>query len=428
MDVASAIESELGAGCLVDGPGALKVDGRTPVTAAPAGVEEMAELVRLAAARGWVLVPAGHGTWLDVGNQAKAVDVVASTRRLTTPLSPRPEDLLATVGAGIGLDDLNDTLAQAHQWWPLDPLGRGTLGASIATASAGPLATGYGTPRDLVLGLSVLGSDGRLIRAGGRVVKNVAGYDMTRLFTGSWGTLGIVVEVHLRLHPLPAADRTLGLAGPEASALADLARSLGLDGKLMPAAVELVSPPVAALLGDMDSGWLLALRWLGGARAVEDAAGAVAGAAGELGLRPVELDSVWQDYRVIEERLQPAVTLRLDAPPRALTELADAVVEFADVESLPLAVAPITGRLWAFLPEPVYRKTGLAAWITRLERLRMTAAAAGGYVRIESAPLELRSRVNVWGNAGATLPLQRTLKSKFDPEGIFNRGRVVGGM
>ncbi len=208
-EVAAAIESAMGPRLLYDRPGTFIVDGKpAEVVAEPDSLEELAELMQLAGKSGWAVVPVGHGTWLDVGNPHRQVDLLVSTRRLSGVLEHEPDDLVATVLPGTSLKDLAARLGKAGQWWPLDPLGDGTVGATIATGSAGPLASLYGTPRDLVLGLTVVRPDGRVVKAGGRVVKNVAGYDMVKLFTGSWGTLGIIAKAHLRLHALPQADRS----------------------------------------------------------------------------------------------------------------------------------------------------------------------------------------------------------------------------
>jgi glycolate oxidase subunit GlcD len=217
-DVASAIRSTIGSGVLLSDADQFVIDSRPAgVAAAPRSLEELSALMQLAYSLGWAVVPAGGGAWLGVGKPLSRTDLVISTKRLNKIVEHQPDDLLATAQAGVTLKDLDSSLRGAGQWWALDPLGDGTLGAAIATASSGPLAAAYGAPRDLVLGLTVVRADGRVVKAGGRVVKNVAGYDMVKLFTGSWGTLGIIAEAHLRLHAVPQADRTLAIiaGGPD---------------------------------------------------------------------------------------------------------------------------------------------------------------------------------------------------------------------
>src|SRR5207247_2074887 len=136
-----------------------------------------------------------------------------STRDLAGITEYVPGDLTLTARAGTTLEDIRLATAAHDQWLALDPYGgdEGTLGATIATASAGPLSTSFGTPRDLMLGLEFVTGEGVVVRGGGRVVKNVAGFDLTRLLTGSWGTLGVITEVTLRLHARPEAEESIAV-------------------------------------------------------------------------------------------------------------------------------------------------------------------------------------------------------------------------
>lgn len=165
------------------------------------------ELVREAVGRRAAVRIVGAGTWLDAGAPVQASEII-STAALSGIVEYVPGDLTLTAGAGTPLATIVDATRAESQWLALDPLGgdRGTLGATLATASFGPLASGFGTPRDLALGIEYVTGRGELARAGGRVVKNVAGFDMTRLMTGAWGTLGIITEVTVRLHARPERD------------------------------------------------------------------------------------------------------------------------------------------------------------------------------------------------------------------------------
>ena len=160
----------------------------------------------------------GRGTWLDAGRPVRAENTLPLNEDRGV-VSYVPGDLTLTVRAGTTLAEIADVTAQRDQWLPLDPYGwsDGTIGATLATASAGPLASSFGLPRDLLLGLEFVNGRGETIRAGGRVVKNVAGFDLSRLLTGSWGTLGVITEATLRLYARPAVDRTfvIDLGGPE---------------------------------------------------------------------------------------------------------------------------------------------------------------------------------------------------------------------
>ena len=212
-------------------------------------VEAVRDTIRDAAARGTGLRVVGRGTWLDAGRPVRASGSV-STRELTGIVDYVPGDLTLTARAGTSLAEIRAATAEHNQWLALDPFGSddGTLGATVATASAGPLSTFFGTPRDLVLGLEFVTGSGTVARGGGRVVKNVAGFDITRLLTGSWGTLGVITEVTLRLHARPEADVsmavTMGGTGDDLARLREALRRFPFT----PYACEVVNAALARSL------------------------------------------------------------------------------------------------------------------------------------------------------------------------------------
>lgn len=191
-------------------------------TLLPRSVDEIAALVR---DDGRGIRIAGAGTWLDAGHPVRA-SLQLSTAALSGVREYVPQDLTISVGAGTTLAELNTLTAAHNQWCPLLPWGddQATVAAVIATATAGPFAAALGRPRDLVLGLECVDGQGRIIRAGGRVVKNVAGFDLTRLMTGAWGTLGVITELHLRLRARPAVDESFTLSGAPADAVREFLR------------------------------------------------------------------------------------------------------------------------------------------------------------------------------------------------------------
>jgi FAD/FMN-containing dehydrogenase len=200
------------------------------VIVSPASAEEISEVLKLASREGWTVLPAGGMTWL----KSKA-DLIVSTQRLNQIIEHQPADLIAVAQAGVKLTDFNAKLAENGQWLPLDPPddGRATIGGVVATGVGGPQQFGYGRPRHSVIGMKVVLADGSLIKAGGRVVKNVAGYDLCKLFTGSFGSLGIITEVNFKLRPRPARDRTVIATGT----VEDLRKVI--DARLFPVAVEI---------------------------------------------------------------------------------------------------------------------------------------------------------------------------------------------
>jgi FAD/FMN-containing dehydrogenase len=196
----------------------------------PASAEEISEVLKLASREGWSVLPAGGMTWLK-----SKVDLIVSTQRLDRIIEHEPADLIAVAQAGVKLTDFNAKLAENGQWLPLDPPddGQATIGGVVATGIGGPQQFGYGRPRHSVIGMKVVLADGSLIKAGGRVVKNVAGYDLCKLFTGSFGSLGIITEVNFKLRPRPAREATVIATGT----VEDLRKIV--DARLFPVAVEI---------------------------------------------------------------------------------------------------------------------------------------------------------------------------------------------
>jgi glycolate oxidase subunit GlcD len=202
------------------------------VIVSPASAEEISEVLKLASRERWTVLPAGGMTWLK-----STADLIVNTQRLNQIVEHEPADLIAVAQAGVKLVDFNAKLAENGQWLPLDPPddGRATIGGVVATGIGGPQQFGYGRPRGSVIGMKVVLADGTLIKAGGRVVKNVAGYDLCKLFAGSFGSLGIITEVNFKLRPRPAREATVIANGT----VNDLRKIL--DARLFPVAAEIVS-------------------------------------------------------------------------------------------------------------------------------------------------------------------------------------------
>lgn len=261
--------------------------------------ETIVDSVRAAAASGTGLRVRGAGTWLDAGHPVRA-DATLDLAALTGVREYTPDDLTIAVGAGTTLAEL-DAVTRAHgQWCPLLPWGddRGTVGATVATATGGPFAAALGRPRDLVIGLECVDGTGRPVRAGGRVVKNVAGFDLVRTMTGQWGTLGVITAVHLRLRARPAVDVTLAVRGDTPDAIREFVR-----GPFAPLAAAPLTPELARRIGAAsDARWLVRI----GGNAAFVAASSAALAAR---LPCEEVDAAtWDRYRV--EAAPPARAAR----------------------------------------------------------------------------------------------------------------------
>ena len=225
------------------------------VLVTPGSIEEVSEVIKLAALQGLSVVPTG-------GSQGKA-DVTVSTERLNQIIEHEPADLIAIAQAGVKLSDFNAKLNENGQWLPLDPPddGRATLGGVVATGLGGAQQFGYGRPRGMVIGMKVVLADGSVIRMGGRVVKNVAGYDLSKLFTGSYGSLGVITELNFKLRPRPEREATVVIEGA-ALDLLKKARDI-VAARLFPVAVEILSPAFAKLLGFSTVDPVLFVRFAG---------------------------------------------------------------------------------------------------------------------------------------------------------------------
>ena len=416
-----------GAVALVDDDRFLIGSGESRVVATPATTTELAELLHLAGAESWRVIPAGAGTWLEMGNDPTGFELIVSTARLNRLLEYEPADLTATIEAGLPLRAFNETTRQHGQWIPLDPFGSpaGTCGAAISTASHGPLRCAFGTPRDWLIGLQVATIDGRLTRAGGKVVKNVAGYDLCKLYTGSFGTLAIITEMTFKLRSIPPVERTILFEGAvervaEERGLAGLAGVLR-QSTLQPAALELLTPAA----GQPDSGRaVLAMRLLHEAAAVESQLAEALRLSREFdGITAslpdtAEAQAFWDDYHQSEDDSHWALSLRLSFLPATLPQIIELVRQELPAAHLRAHAANGVLRL--------HLATGTGVTADELRRLRGAIQTRGGQLVILRAPAETRRELETWGEVGETAQLMRAIKEKYDPRGLLNPGRFLG--
>jgi glycolate oxidase FAD binding subunit len=373
----------------------------------PAAAGAIGASVRRALAAGSRLAPRGAGTWWPEGPPDTEPLDFSSVTHVT---GLEPADLVVTAGAGCRLDALSERLAAAGVWLALEPPGSlsRSVGGVLASGSGGPIAARYGTPKDQVLGLAAVMGNGTPVRMGGRVVKNVAGFDVAKAVLGSHGAYGVIVEAHLRLHAVPAADRTEAWAGSLREVAAAAALALGAGAA--PAALEAVSPPLANALLASD-GWALVARDLGGSAAVEEEIAVVARAAGAT-LRSVTASpdrSVWDRWR--EAVGGWAVVVRIGADPAAWT---DAVALAGEHLGTPLGVS-------VTVPRGTVRAGFAGATAGALAALRAAAARRCWPVILERAGAALREEAGV---TGALAPEARRLAEEvrraFDPNGVFS--------
>jgi glycolate oxidase FAD binding subunit len=404
---------------------ALDIDGVTAeMRVAPSTATALAEALHAADQEGRAVAPVGGGTQLDLGNAPSRLDVVIETTGLNRVVEYEPADLTVTVEAGIRFAELQRLLGEQGQFLALDPpvQPEATLGGLIATNFSGPLRFAYGTARDLVLGTRVANPDGTLTHAGGRVVKNVAGYDLNKLYVGSLGTLGIVVELSLKLAPIPPATGTIIGRFADGNAARGLLNAV-VHSALSPLAVELLGASSAESAG-LPRATLVVLRVGGYPQAVERQVRDLSALLAEHGGHPVDgPETAWDALATSRvAALQRSVVLKAAVPISAATSLADLLErQLADFDVQVWGHAG-SGVLFAACASPPPADVLLAT------RRQVVALGANASLVVQRCPTPLKQAVEVWGNPGMSVGLMRTLKDKLDPHNTLNPGRYVGGL
>ena len=397
------------------------------IVVSPASAGEACEVLKVAAREGWKVVPAGAGVWLDAGNPVRGGRVVVKTSRMERVVTHEPADLVATVEAGLTLADFNREVGRAGQWLPLDPPGgaRATLGGVAATGLGGAQAHGYGTPRSYVLGMRVALADGRVIRAGGRVVKNVAGYDLCKLFVGSHGTLGLILELTFKLRPRPAREATFVATSADLPRLTEAARAL-VASQLFPAAVEIVSPRMAGALSlpSGGGGFVVLARFAGTdgtvAYQVARARELVREHEKVTGVEVLDDDGpVWSGLAAASARGGQCLAWRASVLPSRLGAMLGRLREERGDEAAWHAGAG-DGRLRVF--EAAVARDD-AETVSSLRRLREAARRAGGSLVVERAPDAVKREFDAWGLNDSAALLMRRVKAQLDPADTFSPGR-----
>jgi glycolate oxidase FAD binding subunit len=408
----------------------------------PGNVDELAAAVRAASVTDAAVIPWGGGTRMSIGFPPRAADLIVETGRLAEIVEYEPADLTVTVQAGMILADLQARLRAEGQMLALDPAAsdRATIGGLIATNASGPLRLLYGTARDLVIGTRVVNGDGIVSKAGGRVVKNVAGYDLNKLYVGSLGTVGVIVELSFKLHPLPQNEGML-LASFDSVDDAAGAISTLMRSPLGPAAVELLDAGAAAGLSGAPSvsenGVLLIVAATGFERAVQRQLGDVK----ELSTRATEAVAVREAETVaglwsaLRELADPSAVdialLKLAVPPsRSAVTLQTARDTAREAGFAPVTQAHAgSGVVYLKLQADTWDTDTLGRLGALMTRLRAFVRGEGGSLVLEAAPAAATAGddgIDPWGDVGTGFPVMRALKENLDPKGTLNPGRFVG--
>lgn len=376
---------------------------------APATLPEISAAVEAAGRDRRALRIAGRGSWLDAGGPVDAAQTL-SIASYSGVVDYVPGDLTITVRAGTSLSEIAAVTREHGQWLPLDPPGSpdGTVGATVATGSYGPLATAFGRPRDQVLGLEFVSGTGEVITVGSRVVKNVAGFDLTRLLVGSWGTLGVLTQMSLRLRARSGVDRTAAVVLPARGQKLAAALSAVRAARIAPIALELLSPSVSARLG-MRSATVLLARFGGN----EESVSAQLEELTSLGDPVPAADECWEALRSLDG--EAAATVRFATPLTDLPLVWDALGSAAEERDELLRHATVTrGIVRCMIGARSTGSDGVAAITRPLESARLIPERLGAmWSRL--AP----SSVND--------PISRRVKEAFDPANVLNPGILGAG-
>ena len=428
--VGGALASVVGPDAISDDAAACAaaaVDGRRPRwVVRPRTLEEMARVVALAHDDGLAVIPRGAGTAMALGGVPARVDLVLDLGRLDAIVEYNPDDLTVTVQAGVAGGALAAALAGRRQTLPLDPPGWSgrTLGGIAATAASGPLRVRYGTMRDLLLGVRFVQADGVITWGGARVVKSVTGYDVPKLLVGSLGTLGVLGELTLRLHPLPEAEATCLVELPSVETAHELVARL-VDSTLQPQRLELLDAGALAACGlpIMPAGLVVSLGSVEAAVRAQQAM--IVAEAGRVGARVETMGpGFWRTYDRVLADSGPTVLRVGTLATRLGATLGEVRAALGGAGGVMMTACAPLGSLRVAV---AHEEPGILANV--IERLRAFVAADDGSVVVERGATALRASVDPWGPvAPGPLELMRALKQEFDPRGTLNPGRFVAGI
>ena len=403
------------------------VDGVLPqMVIEPGNPEEVAGALKIATGAGLQVIPRGGATKMDWGNpprvrELRSGELILSTRRLNRVVEHAWGDMTATVEVGCTFRQFQQTLAEHGQRLALDPLwsDNATIGGILATNDSGPLRIRFGSLRDLIIGITLALPDGTLARSGGKVVKNVAGYDLPKLATGSLGTLGIITQAIFRLHPVPRESRTLSFSNSD---------SATSDGGSMNALVLAIQdcnmvPTGVQVRAGSSSTQEVDLRFEGTAAGCEAQIEQTLRIAS--GARRIESPAdVWNARSTLWSGAEPSVVCKFSLLPADLGTFLNLIRKASEPLPLPWRlVAQAVGVGYLRL-----EGTDTGALLNALQDLRKKLETRGGSLAILRCPVEIKSKTDVWGSAGDALALMRSIKAQFDPTGVLNPGRFIGGI
>ena len=439
------------------------IDGVEPLeVVSPSSEDQLSREVARANADGAAIFPRGGGTRIDLGGIPSRPGIVIDMTGIDRVVAHNYADLTATFQAGLTMRQVSETLSRHGQMIAVDPPipGRATIGGTLATGASGPLKWHFGHPRDTVIGMKVVQPDGQVTKSGGQVVKNVSGYDMSRLHVGGLGSLGIILEASFKLTPVPMYEKTILAAfrGIEEARTA----ALGIfNSYVMPLAMTAFDTSTARRIGmEADPNlWRLAVRLGGRSRTLDrqaDDVTSICRQADARDLKPIEgrsAEKLWSSLRDFgwDAESTPLLAIHVSTLPSDLSKIASAVNQLRTPTLDPAIVAqPAFGTVDIFwhtrnpppnspsagpLPVGALREAPPPADTPEADEARhvtsqfqRTIAEIGGSAVVQRCPPEVKKDIDVWGGDPPGIETMRRLKKQYDPNNIMNPGRFVGGM
>jgi glycolate oxidase FAD binding subunit len=412
-------------------PGAYPVDAATPAhVVRPSSIAELSEIVRSAHAENLAMIPWGGGTQMGLGNIPERYDVGVDLTAIDDVLRYDPDDMTMSVQTGCRLQDLNQMLGENRQVLPVDAASpaRATIGGITAVGASGPRRLGYGPLRDLIIGMSVMSTDGTVTKAGGQVVKNVTGFDMMRMHHGALGSLGIIVSINFKVIPKPQSERTV-IASFDSLEQADQAAKEIVQSQLGVTAVVVLNPAATGdVSGSADGRWTISVRCEAPPSAVVRQAERVVEYIGEQ-VRDVRVEDSTEQSEALWIRLCQAIDQRAESQDivfrigQAASKLgptAESLGEsFSSFENARLTLDYGSGLAYVRIARSAAAPSINSEFLDAF-------AGCGDHLTLMTAPVEVKQQVDVFGGAKAGFSMIEALKSTFDPERVLNPGRYIG--
>jgi len=448
----SSLKEIVGESHIIQDPDKLKayaIDGKKPkVVVTPGTIDEVSKVVAYASQQHFSIVPRGNGTKMRMGGIPKKVDIVLSTGRLNRTTDRDCENLTLSAESGLTLGEVQQGLAKVGKGYflPLDPpfTDKATLGGIVATNSSGPKRLLYGTARDMMIGAKAVFPNGDIVVSGGKTVKNVSGYDMCKLLIGSYGTLGILCEMTFKLLPLPEKEATFSLSFATLEEADGFAREVR-GSQLIPSSIEILNAMAVqkmkySISMPPNGKYLVAIGLEGVAESIDRQISEMS----EMGKKQGTLEAVTLD----EERHQ-AFWVALRDFSKGLTEKSPNLISLKSnflisksgemlgsyekiTNEFGMDCAFIchsgNGILYSYILAEKNLRSKIESFVELIGKLTSEAVKNEGNLVMESSPLLIKKKVDVWGQSRSDYPVVRRLKEQIDPAGILNVGRFAGGI